>query len=312
MKNFIAFYRHNDRFIFMPPALAATSLRSLLQARRIEMTPKHARIADFCLANPLAAGTMGLEELAEATGVSFATVNRFARALGLEGFADFRALAVADIHRMMSPEEKLKAQAANPQADIAIVEASMDAALFGLNRTRQALDAPSWALATQAIRSADRVFVVGFGISAFLADLLADMIVPFCQSQIVIDGRGGHEHILRRTFGVRAGDVVIAITLPRYSQAVLDHVGQMRAQGAKVLGITDRETSPLVPLCDVVLLASSQHPLLHASPTAVVAVFEALASLLTARVQNAGDAAELSRRIRPYLHAPEQQTIQSE
>ena len=75
------------------------------------MTPMHGRIADYCLANPLAAGTMGIEELALAAAVSPATVNRFTRALGLDGFADFRALAVADIHRLMTPEEKLEAQA---------------------------------------------------------------------------------------------------------------------------------------------------------------------------------------------------------
>lgn len=282
--------------------MADPSLKSLIQTRRIDMTPMHGRIADFCLANPLAAGTMGLEELAAAAEVSNATVNRFTRALGLDGFSDFRALAVADIHRLMSPEEKLEAQADHPQADIAIVEDSLDAALFGLKLTREALDAPSWALATEAIRSAERVFFIGFGISAVLVELLADMLAPFCRADIVIDGRGGHERIARRTIGIGTGDLVIAVTLPRYSQSILDHVGQMRAQGAKVLGITDAETSPLVPLCDVVLLAVSQHPLLHASPTAVVAVFEALFSLLTARGQNAGEAAELTRRIRPYLH----------
>lgn len=294
------------RDLFSPtpvePRLPEASLKTLILAERAGMTPMHGRIADFCLAAPLAAGTMGIEELAVAAAVSTATVNRFTRALGLDGFAEFRALAVADIHRLLSPEEKLEAQAGHPQADIAFVEDSFDAALFDLRRTRETLDGPTWAQAAEAIRGAGRVVFIGFGLAAVLVDLLADMIAPFCRAQIVFDGRGGHERILRNSIGVGAGDLVIAVTLPRYSQATLDHVAQMRAQGAKILGITDGAASPLVPLCDLVLLVVAQHPLLHASPTAVVAVFEALHALLTVRGQNPLEAAEVTRRIRPHLH----------
>ncbi len=292
------FYFHRR----MEPPLAEASLKALILTVRDDMTPMHGRIADYCLANPLAAGTMGIEELAVAADVSSATVNRFTRALGLDGFADFRALAVADIHRLMTQEEKLEAQAGHPQTDITIVEDSFDAALFDLKRTRETLDAATWGAAVEAIRGAGRVVLIGFGLAAVLVDLLADMIAPYCRAQIVFDGRGGPERILRRSIGVGAGDLVIAVTLPRYSQATLDHVAQMRMQGAAVLGITDAETSPLTPLCDLKLLAVSQHPLLHASPTAVVAIFEALYALLAARTQNPREAAEVARRIRPHLH----------
>jgi DNA-binding MurR/RpiR family transcriptional regulator len=262
----------------------------------------HRRIADHCLADPLSAGTRGIEELASAAGVSVATVARFARRLGLDGFASFRAWAIVDIQRLMTPEEKLEARAAQPCDDREIIAASFEATTWNLERTRAANDAAAWCAAAAAIRRAERVVFVGFGLSAVLVGLLADMLEPFCRAQLVVDGRGGPERTVRRCLSLGAADLVVAVTLPRYSRATLEHVAEIRAQGARVLGVTDVAGSPLDPLCDVVLHAPAEHPLLHASATAVVAVFEVLTTLLTAHGRSPCEAAEFTLRIGPYIH----------
>jgi len=271
-------------------------------AERASMTPTQGRLADHCLAHPLAAGTMGIEELAAAADVSIATVSRFTRILGFDSHAEFRSCAVADIKRLMSPEEKLEEEKGSPREDLEIVRESLDAAIWDLQRATETLDEKSWTAAASAIRSASNVVFIGFGVSAFLVDLLADMVAAFCRAQTIVDGRGGHERIIRRTQFVGPEDLVVAIALPRYSRATIEHTEQMKSQGAKVLVITDVETSPLVSLADIALLTDAHHPLLHASVTPVVAVFEALRSILTARGQDPVVIAELSRRLRPYLH----------
>lgn len=262
----------------------------------------HRRIADFCLADPVSAGTRGIEDLAAAAGVSVATVTRFTRRLGLDGFSQFRAHAVADIQRLMSPEEKLEAQAGHRRDDREVVAGSLDAAIWNVERVREAIDPAIWNAAAAAVRRADRVVFVGFGLSAVLIALFADLLEPFCRSQVVLDGRGGPERIVRRSQTLGPGDLVVAVTLPRHSQATLDHAAEMRRQGVRVLGVTDAPGSPLEPLCDLVLAGPAEHPLLHASATAVVAVFEALTTLLTAQNGDALAAAELSRRVGPHLH----------
>lgn len=262
----------------------------------------HRRIADHCLVDPVSAGTRGIEDLATAAGVSVATVTRFTRRLGLDGFSQFRAHAVADIQRLMSPEQKLAAQAGHRRDDREVVAGSLDAAIWNVERVRGSFDPATWNAAAAAVRRADRVVFVGFGLSAVLIALFADMLEPFCRSQLVLDGQGGPERIVRRCLTLGPGDLVVAVTLPRYSQATLDHVADLRRQGVRVLGVTDAPGSPLEPLCDLVLNGPAEHPLLHASATAVVAVFEALTTLLTAQNGNAVAAAELTRRVGPYIH----------
>ncbi len=286
---------------------ALPSLVDLIRSRRAGMTPLHGQVADFVTRHPLHAATMGIEGLAEAAEVSVATINRFVRALGLEGFAQFRALGLASF-RPLSPVEKLEAQAAASAQDDDLVAGSFHAVLANLKAGRAVADASVFRRAADAIAAAERVVFLGLGLSAPLAGLLADMILPFCRAQLILDGQGGQERMLRRTFAVGAGDLVIALSLPRYSQATIDHARAMRAQGATVIGITDALSSPLALHADLLLLAPAEHPLLHASPTAAVGVFEGICAILTARCQSAGDAAELSRRIAPHLHAATEPT----
>ena len=277
------------------------SLVDLVRAHRAGMTPLHGRVADFVLRHPLQAATMGIEDLAAAAEVSVATINRFVRGLGLEGFSHFRALAVASF-RPLSPVEKLEAQAAASGRDTDHVQASLDSGLANLRAARAVADADVFRQAAEAVSSADRVVFLGFGLSAPLVGLLADMLIPFCRAQMILDGQGGQERMIRRAFNVRAGDVVIALALPRYSLSTIELARGMRSQGARIIGITDSLSSPLALEADLLLLGPAEHPLLHASATALVALFEALVALLTARRQSAGDAAELTRRIAPFLH----------
>ncbi len=282
--------------------VAMPTLLDVIRSHRAGMTPLHGRVADFVTRHPLHAATMGIEGLAEAAEVSVATINRFVRALGLEGFAQFRALGLASF-RPLSPVEKLEAQAAASAQDDDLVAGSFHAVLANLRTARSVADASVVRRTADAITAADRVVFLGLGLSAPLVGLLADMILPFCRAQLTLDGQGGQERMHRRAFHVGPGDLVMALTLPRYSQATIDHARAMRAQGATVVGITDALSSPLAPHADLLLLAPAEHPLLHASPTAMVGVFEALCALLTARRQSAGDAAELTVRIAPHLHA---------
>ena len=49
---------------------------------RPTLTRSHQQMADYVMAHPLQAATMPIDELAAAVGVSVATANRFARAIG--------------------------------------------------------------------------------------------------------------------------------------------------------------------------------------------------------------------------------------
>ncbi|WP_199906443.1 MurR/RpiR family transcriptional regulator, partial [Klebsiella aerogenes] len=53
------------------------------------LTPAHQRMAEYVLANPFRAATMRIDEFAAAVDMSIATANRFALALGFDGYPQF-------------------------------------------------------------------------------------------------------------------------------------------------------------------------------------------------------------------------------
>ncbi|MBW4971827.1 MurR/RpiR family transcriptional regulator, partial [Croceibacter atlanticus] len=72
------------------------------------LSAAHRQVARFVLDHPLRAATLPVNELADLVGVSVATANRFARAVGYAGYAKFRAALVLGYEKALAPVEKLR------------------------------------------------------------------------------------------------------------------------------------------------------------------------------------------------------------
>lgn len=78
---------------------ATSSIKDRIARAMPDLTPSHRTMADYVLAHSFRAATMTIDELAEATGVSVATANRFAHTLGFSSFPAFRAELVRGFER---------------------------------------------------------------------------------------------------------------------------------------------------------------------------------------------------------------------
>src|SRR5512138_3086201 len=76
------------------PVLVRDGVLARVRARLPEFTGALQRVAELVLADPAGAARSTIVELAERSGTSPATVTRFCRALGFEGYAELR-LAIA-------------------------------------------------------------------------------------------------------------------------------------------------------------------------------------------------------------------------
>ena len=64
--------------------------------------------------------------------------------------------------------------------------------------------------------------------------------------------------IFEQLFRIGPGDVMIAITFPRYSKVTMSTVKFAKDRGATIVGITDSELSPLYQKANVSLLVTSE------------------------------------------------------
>jgi hypothetical protein len=95
-----------------PPSSESPDVESAISVRIAavlsSLTPIHRRMGEYVLANPFRAATMHIDELANAVGASVATANRFARALGFDGYPALRAALVRGFEATLAPVERLR------------------------------------------------------------------------------------------------------------------------------------------------------------------------------------------------------------
>ena len=170
----------------LPPAVPAArgadgahiepdGLLNLIRTQLPEFTGALRRVADHVLTDPASAARSTIVELAERSGTSPATVTRFCRALGFDGYADLR-LGIAgetgraarsagwlvDIGREIQPTDPLER----------VLSQLMAADTLAMRDTAARIDLAAVERAADAIATATRVDIYGASGSALVGEEL--------------------------------------------------------------------------------------------------------------------------------------------
>ncbi|ELX08938.1 putative transcriptional regulator RpiR family [Janthinobacterium sp. HH01] len=286
-------------------AFAQSSLGHALSAVLAEGSASNRSIANFVLRNPMRVTALKIDEMAEGCQVSTATISRFARDIGFANYGAMRSAVAETLHSEMQPVDKLRHTIENRQGSVWPGDQSMEYALANISATRNAQSQTEMEQVVKKLSGARTVYVLGFGLSSYLAGLLSLHLQPFCPHVVEVAGQGGTEVAAGHLANVGPKDLLVVISFPRYALDVVRLAKFARDHGACVISITDAPASPLVEVSEHVLYANSGHAVLPSSATAAVAVIEALAvSLMVSNKDNVEKAARLTEAISAYLYGP--------
>lgn len=287
---------------------AESSLGQALLRVLVEGSVSNRAIADYLLRNQMRVTALGIEELAEACEVSTATISRFARDLGFKNYAAMRSAVAETLQSVLQPVEKLRSTIARRAAAVSPALESLGYAEAAITATSRAMDGGQIDRVGAVLTKARTVYVMGFGLSTFLAGTLAMHLQPFCAHVVEVAGSGGTEVAASHLASIGSKDVLVVISLPRYTLAAVPLTRFARDSGATVVSITDSPASPLAELGQHVLYAHCAHPVLPSSASSVLALIEALAvSLMTSNKANVAKAARHTEALAAYLYGGEQQ-----
>ncbi|MFM0269380.1 MurR/RpiR family transcriptional regulator [Paraburkholderia aspalathi] len=285
---------------------AEQAIATRIAAAMPTLTPIHRRMGEYVLANLFRAATMRIDELASVVGASVATANRFARALGFDGYPQFREALVRGFEATLAPVERLRSAQESLASGDDVIDASLEQAATNLQSTRSAIDSAAAEAAVEAIISARRVFVLGAGSSAFLAGLMEHGLMPYHDNVQSLALVGGPSHAARRLFASNEGDLVIGIVFPRYVEDTIELARRAASRGARVLALTDGPRSPLAQFADLSLYIRSERRLAANADAAVLAVIEALCDAVAYRAKRSVKAAaEVTEFVLPWLTDPQ-------
>ena len=229
-----------------------TNFWELLQQRQGQLTRSGHAVADYLLQHADEAQYLSISSLARECNVAEATVFRFCRALGFDGYHEMRiALAQANATGTMSSQRELQ-----PGASTETLFEHASARLFtAINGTQNALSAEAVDEAARMLREAKQVFCFGQGSSMLLAN---DICARFASLSTKFRTSGDSHLQLLTASLMNEADVVLFVSYSGATRDMMETLRTAKAAGAKIILLTHYEDSPGASLADVVLRCGAQ------------------------------------------------------
>lgn len=250
------------------------------------------RFADYVQEEPLSLARMSIHEAVEKVGVSVATANRFATAIGFAGYAEFRNELVKGFETLFAPTQRLKQKSAESLTPQEVMIASLREDIANLETTISNLSSTTTERAVDLIINAERIYIAGFDNAGSLGNILATGLELTGKTVRSADNGGGVVGSARQLFKFGEKDLVIAIAFSFYMRETIIATEHANRHGVPVLAITDRLNSPLVPLSKLALFVEAKHTFNPPSDAAILALIEALVAAVAIKTPGAGKIAE--------------------
>ena len=212
-------------------------------------------IAQFILESYDKAAFMTASRLGKTVHVSESTVVRFAAMLGYDGYPSMQKALQEMVRSKLTSVQRI--EVANDRMtgqDVLTTVMQSDIAL--IQATLEETDKEGFHRAVDMILSARRVYILGLRSSAALADFLGFYFNLVFDNIVVVHTTSSSE-IFEQLLRVGPEDVVIGLSFPRYSSRTVQAMRFARDRGARIVALTDSETSPLAETATALLLARS-------------------------------------------------------
>lgn len=221
------------------------------------LTKSEKQIANYLRTNQEETAFISARELAERLGLSEATIVRFARTIGFDGYPGMREALQDNFRIRMTHSARLRSRLDDLSVSDDIFEKLVGSEIVYLTEALQTLDRNALDAAVELLRTHQRVFVFGLGPSVSLVDLLEIRLTR--ADRYVIPLKTSGREMLEPMLMMNCDDLLIAIgffNLTPNLQMVLDYANQ---HNTPVILVTDT-LGPLVGDKADVVLASHRGP----------------------------------------------------
>ena len=240
------------------------------------------RIAAYILENYDKAAFMTASKLGKLVGVSESTVVRFASELGYDGYPSMQRALQEMIRSRLTSTQRIQA-AGDIFSGQDILGSVLQSDIDKLREVVSQADRKAFDNAVDRIQNARHVYILGARSSTFVAGYLNFYLHLLIENVTLVQTTAAGE-IFEQLFRIGPGDVMIAISFPRYSKITMNTVQFARTRGATIVAITDNELSPVYQMSDAALLAPCEMISFVDSMVAPLSLINALLVALACRM----------------------------
>ena len=223
------------------------SLQIKLQNDKMGKAEK--RIADWILNNSGKIISLSIVELAEQCDCGEATIVRFAKRLGLNGFQELK-FSLASESGASPVNTNITAQ----DSAFDIYQKVCNDIYLSLEKTKGSLNEASLSEAADKICKAGKIIVLGLGNSSSIA---LDASHKFMRAELnAIAYTDNHMQVIAASH-LTENDIAIGISHSGSSKDVVEALKLAKEHGATTIAITNSGKSPILKQSDIVLATSS-------------------------------------------------------
>lgn len=212
-------------------------------------------ISHYILENYDKAAYMTASRLGSIVHVSESTVVRFAIELGFDGYPEFQH-ALREIARIQLTSFQRMEVTNSLIGDGDVLTKVLLSDSEKIKQTLEEIDRAAFEEAVEHIVSARNIYILGLRSSAMLSGFLCHGLQMIFDNVRTVQGSSGSE-MFEQMLSIGQGDVMIAISFPRYSKKSIHAVDYAKRSGADVIALTDSLLSPIASSADQLLVAKS-------------------------------------------------------
>ena len=213
------------------------------------------QIARYLLVHYDKAAYMTAAKLGAEVSVSESTVVRFVMELGYVGYPEFQKALQELIRTKLTALQRVEVTN-HLIGEGDVLEKVLQANVENIRHTMDGISRAAFRDAVDAMVRARNIYIMGVRSSAMLAEFLAYSLQMVFDNVHLVESGGGND-MFRQMIAMGEGDVLIAISFPRYSKRVIKAVEFARNAGADVVALTDSPESPIAPAAAQLLVAQS-------------------------------------------------------
>lgn len=259
--------------------MSTTNIVNTLNGMRTHLSATDGKIADLILGNPQSVVSMTISQLATAAGVSDASVSRFCKTVGLDGFHALKIALARVAENQDSYYQEITAD--DLQKSLHSIGVNKKAEIDG-TLTMNTTETVTAIL--DALQGASLIQVAAAGGTFPVA---ADAVYKFNQLGYLAFADPVWDSAVGQTMNLPQDGLLIIISNSGETADLLKQIQVAKSRGVRVLAITNRVDSPIGQAADLCLLTAVRQRILESeyyfSRVAAMTAIETLFLLLLAR-----------------------------
>ena len=259
------------------------NLLAEIESRMPDFSKSQKIISNYILKDYDKAAYMTASKLGAEVHVSESTVVRYAIELGFEGYPEFQHALQEIVRTKLTSFQRMEVTN-NLIGDGDVLTKVLLSDIDKIKRTVEEIDRKAFDEAVDSIVNAKHIYILGLGSASVLARALNHSLRMIFDDVKLIMASSANE-IYEQTISIGKGDVMIAISFPRYSKKVVNTVAFAKNSGAGVIALTDSAASPIASHADQALYARSDMASFSDSLVAPLSVINALVVAVSRKKQ---------------------------